>query len=599
MPQFIYRDLDDTPTDITPYVKIVNRENPAEMQENAEERSVGTWELEIEDNGVLDLHAQRTFYVLEYDAPDPVVWVGQTGDKHSSREEWRDTTERVYKLQLDDLNTLLERRVVKNGDNADRGAETDVHRMRWLWSLGYIGTTDAWISTASPVDMDAVDYTGRMASEVIEDCMGQSGKNCFMFRDPDTTIFSVFYGDSSSTNAVLTSDLRISNVLSDVDSETTWAASHDSTLEEGASRLYSGIFANYDGGTVYRESLDTVNNFSHRDVVLSWPDVKTSAKANARAQRYLNTVNDEEDIITTSIVTDREHVNDAHAGYRIQARFSHFPNYADNFTWMRILNRAVTVMSPDKYLIKYTLSASAGDIAGDILIAVFHKGGADMTEPADLLGGWTRAFWTGDIAWAGQGPGPGGPTGLGMWYRQVVPGESATVLEFTTGGATTAGCWVFQVSGATLSGITSSSGNDITPYSLGSEVTVTSPSASTDSVWFGAFILQKVNYGQFTVMDRSLGTEVINANGNNDVGGCGDGDPSPPKVYIGYREVSSGTTSIGATFVCPGAGPFGYNGYGRGYGGLLLETTGGFSVSQTGFDNTTGGNIVVTLPSPP
>ena len=61
---FLYRDLDATDTDVTPYVVLRFGQNPQGMAENAEERSVGSWDLEIEDNGALDLHAQRTFYVL-------------------------------------------------------------------------------------------------------------------------------------------------------------------------------------------------------------------------------------------------------------------------------------------------------------------------------------------------------------------------------------------------------------------------------------------------------------------------------------------------------------------------------------------------------
>src|SRR4029079_12503793 len=136
--------------------------NPQGMAENAEERSVGSWDLQIEDDGVLDLHAQRTFYVLEDDTPDVdnVLWVGQTFDKHSGRGDVHRTGPgHVYQLNLIDLNTLLERRVIKETDDPDRPEETDVERMQWLEGLGYIGGPSDYLSTADPVDMDAVNYT--------------------------------------------------------------------------------------------------------------------------------------------------------------------------------------------------------------------------------------------------------------------------------------------------------------------------------------------------------------------------------------------------------------------------------------------------------
>jgi hypothetical protein len=330
------------------------------MAENAEERSVGSWDLEIEDEGALDLHAQRTFYVLEDDTDyaDNVLWVGQTFDKHSGRgDTWRTGPGRVYTLNLIDLNTLLERRVIQSGDDPDRPEETDVERMLWLQGLGYIGVTDDWISTAAPVDMDAVDYTGRMAAEVIEDCMGQSGKNSFMFRDPDTDTFAVYYGDSSADTDILTSDIRLSNVLSDIDNVTTFEINLDADQWEANSRIYSGIFASYDGGAVYQENATTVANFSHRDTTVSWPDVKTATKANARAIRYLADIGTEEIRITAALEVPSTQVGlFPHAGWRLQARFSHYPLFAADFTWFRILSRNTTLIGPNRYRVQYELS---------------------------------------------------------------------------------------------------------------------------------------------------------------------------------------------------------------------------------------------------
>jgi len=211
-----------------------------------------------------------------------------------------------------------------------------------------------------------------MAAEVIEDCMNQSTKNAFMFRDPDGGVFSTFYGDSSADLDVLTSDIRLSNVLSDIDNVTTFEVNLDADLWEANSRIYSGMFGNYDGGAVYVENATTVANFSHRDTSLSWPDVKTEAKATDRATRQLAIIGSEEYRITTALEVPSTIVGlIPHAGWRLQARFSHFPLFTE-FTWMRILSRNVTLIGPNRYRVQYELSpgpAAAPTIACATVLA--------------------------------------------------------------------------------------------------------------------------------------------------------------------------------------------------------------------------------------
>jgi len=367
---FIYREPGPVDTDITGRVVLRPGENPVNMASNAEERSVGAWTLDVEDPlGEFQFNSQRTFYVLEDDADDPVIFVGQTEDKGSTRgDQQRTGTERTIGLNLIDLNTLLERRVIREGDGGNRPAETDYERMIWLQGTGYIGGGTDWIFDDFSAAMDANDFTGRMASEVIEDCMGQSGANCYMFRDADTELFTTYYGDPSSDLDRRTSDLRISNIETDIDADAgfgdpgpgkdwVWGASRDTNWDELSTRVYGAIFGNYDGGAIFEERSATVAAFSHRDTVLSWPDVKSEAKATARALRMLDDIGTEEHRITTSIEVTAEHVNDALQGERIQCRFSHFPPYVD-WTWMRILNRAVTWLAFGRYRIQFELSAT-------------------------------------------------------------------------------------------------------------------------------------------------------------------------------------------------------------------------------------------------
>src|SRR6185369_7944749 len=72
----------------------------------------------------------------------------------------------------------------------------------------------------------------------------------------------------------------------------------------------------------------------------------------------------EEDRITTSLEIGSDQVGlFPHAGYRLQAKFSHFPQYTD-FTWMRILSRNTTLIGPNRYRIQYELSPGPGVAPG-------------------------------------------------------------------------------------------------------------------------------------------------------------------------------------------------------------------------------------------
>jgi hypothetical protein len=195
---------------------------------------------------------------------------------------------------------------------------------------------------------------------------------------------------------------------------------------------------------------------------------------------------------------------------------------------------------------------------------------------------------------------------MGMWYRAVVPGEGANVLQFTNGAGHVAGAWVFQVSGASLVGAQEAHGIEVSPCYEGADPITpwlaSSPSAAVDSVWFAMSQMQKVSYGQFTIMDTTVGTEVVNADGSNLTPSPGVNDLAPPHVMAGYVQ---GTGVLDYTieghvsyFYWTGATPnYGY--MGRGWGGLLMELDGTFGIGQMAFDSANGADVTVTLPSPP
>ncbi len=339
------------------------------VTENAEELTVGASTLVIDDpDGDFDIPGHSYIRVTETECPDEkVIWAGFVTIRHVKRATGFLTgAQRTWTGNLDDVNTVIARRILSEANDADRPAETDVERIQWLFDEGFLGVLDTYFSTANPVAMDAANLVGMGVYDAVNDCMLQSGKNSFQqdISDGIGGYIGFTYYDFASSEA-LSSDLQISNYISDITAEVgrpspsgpaqTWYASLDTDMERDPTRIYWKVRGQYDGGTVTRTRSATAIEFAARETTASWPLVKTAAIANARADRYLLDISTEEDVITTTIWVHPDHVNDARAGRRIQARFSHLPGYED-WTWMRILNRTVTFETPEVYRIQYTLS---------------------------------------------------------------------------------------------------------------------------------------------------------------------------------------------------------------------------------------------------
>ncbi len=373
--QFLFQNEDNELEDFTDRVNLADRN--VSLTTNAEEMTVGGSTMVVEDPlGDWNINGHRIVHAIETDAfyPDfPSFYTGYATIREIDRGPYRTGAARQWAMTLDDLNTTLARRLFLQGTT--RPAETDVERMAYLFASapGLSLGDDTYFSTDNPVDMDAADISGMSVYDVVNDCILQSGKSAFFLEVPSGGIFigGTFY--DLPTSAAFSSELRISNFDSDIDAEVgeddpgpggawTWAASQDTKMRRDPTRVYSGVRGQYDGGSVMRYRPATAVQFATggRDTSASWPFIKTAAKANARADRYLLSISTEEDVITTRIFVHPTHVNDARAGHRIQARFSHLPGY-EEYTWMRILNRTVTFITPLVYEILYTLSP--GDIA--------------------------------------------------------------------------------------------------------------------------------------------------------------------------------------------------------------------------------------------
>lgn len=329
---------------------------------NAEQGSVGQNSFVVDDrNGDWSTHGHRKVLIFEDSAPEgnQLMFWGFMTSRVVRRGDVSEKVgvARVWEITLSDINTLIERRVMA-GNDTDRPEENDVERVQWV-----VGTSEAnafddvttFVSTASPVNMSDSDYNGQGLASILDDCAQQSGKNFFLrwiWDDPDYVV-GLWYGHDTVDE--LLTDVGVTNDFAQVDRVNVWLGSRDSRLELDPSRVFSGVFGNHDGGWVYETEPATETEFAKRDTVSSWPNVRKSARASARAERYLDDLDTEEEVVKTTILVTPEHVNDALHGDEIHVLFSHLPGY-EEWRPVRVLNRTVTFLTPGIYKIDLELS---------------------------------------------------------------------------------------------------------------------------------------------------------------------------------------------------------------------------------------------------
>ncbi len=592
--------------DVEEFTERVNlSESSVVLTSDAEQGAVGTSTITVDDPlGDWTITGHRWVYVLEDTADFDMVYWGYAADRTVRRMAPNVLTSRQWVITVTDINTLFGRRIMV-GSDCNRPAETDVERLQWLTGTSEQNFIDdtALLSTGSPVDMDAVDYRYQYATQIYDDCSQASGKNWFLYPvfDGSDWVVGFWYDFGSSTE--YSSDIRISNDLDDIDDVVTFAPGLATELTRDPSRVYSGVAMPYDGGTVYQQRTATATEFARRDTSAPMVNVKTATKANARAVRYLGTINTEEDVIKTSLILPTTQVNDVLAGQRIEAKYTHLPGYED-FSWMRVLEKTTTFLTPREYGVDLTLSAQVAPPAEANFLIAYAAGSATMME--DLSGHlWTLAFWSGDFCANTVGLCGAGPPvnqGMGMYYRAIVPGESTTVATFKPTTGTQGGIWVYEIGGCDMSGLASV--NSIARLSNGGTATV-SATATEDSVFLGGISFGKVNYdagwlagglGATDIVSDVSGTELVNKSAMNDA----DGAPMPWN-WLGYA-TGTGSLSIAANANAYGYGSGAYScGWNIGTGGLLIPAPSGFSIIQSAFGGTLtpGAPFDVVLGSPP
>jgi len=563
-------------------------------------------------DGAYDFKTLHRWYMVEDETPgDQLVWNGYVGDQVISRGAdsgivFPHGAGRRWELELVQENTILGFRVV-TGSDGKRPAETASARLTWLLGSSYLSTVHDhglvdWSGLAN-FAMDAVDYRGQSAADVLRDISLITGYNHYArYRDVSSDIEIAFYEPNVSALDSVT--LRISNDSADLsptgdyDSTLVYAPTLDVRLRRMGSRVAAGVYVPGNGVSSYGYDLATSYEFGFRDMAAPTATVNTQATADALRGRLLAQHSEQDERIENlRIRVSAANLNAVRHGQAIQAKFTHGPGWT-SYRWARVVSR--TFGRPEGetqafYDVDLELSSQGPSVAHILYAYVVSQG----SQPIDhSTNPWTCLYWSGDFANPAQSPGPGVGQSMGLYRRALVGGESGTCLTMESAGYSAA--WVVRVAGVDVAGETLVSGVDtISPD--GVTASIVPPSAGTASVFLGGMSLQCVGYGEAFVVTPSAGTEIVDANRINSTAGgvCKTGsNTAPPWNWIAWRQGTGVLTLSGA--VCFGSNP-GYNLCGRGYAGVVLPIIGRFGISAPthGTDALPGGTFTVALPSPP
>lgn len=482
------------------------RENSAEFTLSAELGAVGSGRFVIEDTaGTVAIVGQKDFAHTESSCASNLTFRGYVADRRYTREaDPQVAASRNIEVTLSDLNDMLTFRLI-SGSDGKRPAETVAARGAWLMASDYVTFDDnGRCSFSSAKGMDAADYRGQYAGDVLADmALAQGGVN-YHVNDYGSGPELTFRDDNASTADSCA--LTISNDLTDSSSLHPFK---DAVLTRSPANVYSKLAYAYAKGTVYEERTATATAFNgERGGTASNSNITTSAKASDEAETILWQHHTEADYIEVTVLATSAQVNLMPPGWRIQAKFTHLDTegYGD-FTWFRIIQvtRKPIVADGALYEVHLRLTPQeAGPAAASIVQSAFFRfgpGGGTMTLPNPVTIGNHLVYAAGVRAQSGTPAAPnteagparfgagawtrfngsdptrassifgGGNDGCAMWWKEAdsTEQECAVLNQYLVVG-------IFEIAGAdpssaTLVDVDASTG---APYSLGSSGTVAS-----------------------------------------------------------------------------------------------------------------------------
>lgn len=398
----------DSPVDISGHVLLPGiGEDGFRLQTNAEQGAVAGSEVEFDDPAgtfyPIGLNAYRV-YETESEADDPLLFSGGFTTRRQIRGPYRTLGARKVAATIEDGNNGLSRFVVRSDEEGDRPEETETERMTWLFTTS--GMALHWDFSTSILDlgptlMPANDFTDFTLQQVLDDMAQQTGKNYYVFWDgsvgnpPEALLV---YGFDSGTH--LTSDLRFSNVETDVDDETTFYLGLDTELSIDPSRIASYVVVRYRNGRVDESDSATADEFSRIDRVMDGSYIKTASAATARALKYLQELGSEETIVSGTVYLPASKASQFRAGMRVEMKASHLTGMSD-FVWVRLVNVTITQLTTPEQVISYAL-AFEGTLSPGTSCELIIEGLVAQSEGPHNFGGIDFGPVTGD-AIAGSG----------------------------------------------------------------------------------------------------------------------------------------------------------------------------------------------------
>ena len=321
---------------------------PWALTECAMRGMVGASQITMDDTaGSYTPPAQKAVTVVESSASPTRMFSGYVAERRMGRGTLR-PGERQWTVTLEDLNVLLDDRIITTGGNRD--AESDVDRILWLISdTSMTGVSTGHIPNTNTVNMDAIDYRGKRPRDVLEDCAQKSGKNFFVYYHSSGPL--LFYDLDTGTN--LSSTSKISDVASDVNGTTVFAAVDPGVVLDPA-RVYSKVRLRYKGGSASVSNATTASTYRTREVYKRYKRIKSAARATEQAQKWLDHAANEKTTVECGFVCDAANVNDIRAGHRVQIKLTRLG--INSFTYYRVTQRTVKPLSDVQYQVELVLA---------------------------------------------------------------------------------------------------------------------------------------------------------------------------------------------------------------------------------------------------
>lgn len=336
------------------------------LTECADRGTVGASTIVLDDTtGSYTPPGQKAVIVEESSAPSPRIFTGYVAERTARRGPLR-PGERQWSVTVEDVNVLLDDRIITDAMGGNRPEESDWVRIDWLLGTGAAGPITAGVvPNTNTVTMDKADYRGKRMRDVLEDAAQKSGKTYFVYRYASGPL--LFY--DLPNLATLDSTVSISDDPNAVDNATVFGALNVSYSLD-PSRVYSKVRVRYKGGSKTVENAATAAAYRTRETYKRWMRVKTAARAEEQAQKWLDQADDETRTLSLSVLMGAAYVNKIRAGMRVEITLS---RYGFSGVFWRVTKRTVRQRSDDLYevelafaeKIRSTAFQSGPDIAVD------------------------------------------------------------------------------------------------------------------------------------------------------------------------------------------------------------------------------------------